>query len=138
MTPTEATRRWSDTWKRAWEAFDTDAIVALYSVDALLSTEAFREPYRGRDGVRAYVSAVFGEEEDPHVWVGTPIVAGDSAAVPWWATLWEGGAETTLAGTSVLHFDVDGLVVEQWDAWNQAPGRRRPPADWGPFTTAIG
>ena len=60
-----------------------------------------------------------------------PIVAGDRAAVSWWASLLENGREMTLAGTSVLRFDGDGLVIEQWDAWNQADERRQPP-DWSP------
>ncbi|MGH9168511.1 MAG: nuclear transport factor 2 family protein [Acidimicrobiia bacterium] len=133
MTPLDAARRWSVTWQRAWEAFDTEAIVALYATDAVLSTEPFREPYRGRDGVRAYVSRVFGEEADPQVHFGTPIVDGDRAAVPWWASLREEGVDTTLAGTSVLRFDPDGLAVEQWDAWNLVRERRQPPTDWSPF-----
>ena len=44
----------------------------------------------------------------------------------------ENGTETTLAGTSRLRFDADGLVIEQWDAWNQLPARREPP-EWSPF-----
>jgi hypothetical protein len=62
-----------------------------------------------------------------------PIVDGRRAAISWWASLIEDGAETTLAGTSVLVFDADGLVIEQWDAWNQLPHRSDPPGDIGPF-----
>jgi hypothetical protein len=47
--------------------------------------------------------------------------------------LLENGAATTLAGTSVLRFDADGRVIEQWDAWNQLRERRAPPERWGPF-----
>lgn len=50
----------------------------------------------------------------------------------WWASLREDGADATLAGTSVLRFDDDGLVIEQWDAWNVLAERRKPPA-WSPF-----
>ena len=56
-----------------------------------------------------------------------PIVNGDRASVSWWASLREEGADTTLAGTSVLRFDPDGLVVEQWDTWNVLRARRSPP-----------
>ena len=134
MTSVDSARRWAGTWKTAWEALDTEAIVSLYAIDAVLSTEAFREPYLGRDGVRTYVSRVFGEEEDPQVDVGAPVVDGARAAVPWWASLREDGIDTTLAGISFLRFDSDGLVAEQWDAWNVVPGRREPPKDWGPFS----
>ena len=130
----EAAARWAAAWQRGWEALDPEPILACYAADALLSTEPFREPYRGLAGVRAYVTAVFAEEEDPRVWMADPIADGDRAAVSWWASLREDGVETTLAGTSVLRFDANGLVVEQWDAWNRAPSRREPP-DWSPLAS---
>jgi nuclear transport factor 2 (NTF2) superfamily protein len=128
-----AAARWARTWTDAWEALDPEPIVALYAADATLSTEPFREPCVGPDGVRAYVSRVFGEEEDPRVWFAEPIVDGERVAVSWWASLREDGADATLAGTSVLRFDRDGLVVEQWDAWNALPERRPPAEGSGPF-----
>jgi len=82
--------------------------------------------------VREYVTRVLGEEEDPRVWITPPIVDGDRAAVSWWASLLEQGADASLAGTSVLRFDDDGLVVEQWDAWSGV-GERRDPPSWSPF-----
>jgi ketosteroid isomerase-like protein len=127
----EAARRWAEVWKSAWEAKDTEAIVALYHPDVVFSTQPFRNPYLRRPGVREYVSQAFAEEESPRVWVGEPIVDGDRASIEWWAALTENRIEITLAGTSVLRFDADGLVVEQRDAWNQADGRREPPDGWG-------
>jgi hypothetical protein len=37
----------------------------------------------------------------------------------------------TLAGTSVLRFDNDGLVVDEWDAWEEVEGHLTPPNGWG-------
>jgi hypothetical protein len=132
MHARDAARRWAETWQRAWEALDLDAILALYAPDALLSTEPFREPYSGIEAVRGYVGQAFAEEEDPRVWVTEPVVMGDRASISWWASVRENGADITLAGTSLLRFDASGLVAEQWDAWNQVGERRRPP-DWSPF-----
>lgn len=131
LSTTDAARRWAETWKRAWEAQDTEAIVELYHPDVVLSTQPFREPYLRRAGVREYVSQAFSEEEDVRARVGDPVVGDDRAAVEWWASLRENGVEITLAGTSVLRFDADGLVIEQRDAWNRAEGGREPPARWG-------
>ena len=128
---TDTARHWADVWHDAWEARDTDAIVALYHPDVVFSTQPFRTPYRRQAGVREYVSQAFAEEEEPRVWVGQPVVDGDRAAIEWWAAVTENGMEITLAGTSVLRFDADGLVLEQRDAWNQADGRREPPEGWG-------
>jgi hypothetical protein len=41
------------------------------------------------------------------------------------------GSEQSLAGTSLLRFDEDGLVVEQRDAWGETAGRRDVP-EWAP------
>lgn len=127
----EAARHWADVWQRAWEARDTEAIVALYHSDVVFSTQPFRTPYLRQSGVREYVSQAFGEEAAVRVWVGEPLVDAERAAIEWWAALTENGVETTLAGTSVLRFDADRLVVEQRDTWNQADGRREPPEGWG-------
>jgi hypothetical protein len=40
-----------------------------------------------------------------------------------------GDSEQTVAGTSLLRFRADGLVVEQRDAWADESGRRELP-DW--------
>ncbi|HEY7463875.1 MAG TPA: nuclear transport factor 2 family protein [Candidatus Limnocylindria bacterium] len=131
MQAADAARRWADVWKRAWEARDSEAIVELYHPDVVFSTQPFRTPYLRRAGVREYVSQAFAEEQGPQVWVGQPIVEGQRAAIEWWAAVTENGQEITLAGTSVLRFDADGLVVEQRDAWNQADRRREPQEGWG-------
>jgi ketosteroid isomerase-like protein len=128
-----AAARWARTWTEAWEALDVEPIVALYASDATFSTEPFREAYRGHDGVREYVTRAFGEEESPRVWVSEPIVDGDRASISWWAALREDDADATLAGTSVLRYDRDGLVIEQWDTWNVLSEKRSPPSDWSPF-----
>lgn len=131
MTPADAARRWAATWQRAWEALEVDAVVALYHADARFSSQPFRAELRGRDGVRAYVSGAFAEEREVRARFGTPMVDGDRAAVEWWAALVDGGRDVTLAGTSVLRFDADGLVLEQRDTWNVCDGRSDPPEGWG-------
>jgi len=136
MDPIDAASRWARVWHDAWEARDTDAIVALYAPDARFSTQAFRVPYRGPEGVRGYVAHAFDEEREPRVWVGAPIVEGRRAVIEWWAAVVENGVEITLAGVSVLHFDADGLVVEQWDTWNQGEGLQPPPQGWGERTSS--
>jgi hypothetical protein len=126
-----AAARWADTWQRAWEASDVEAVVALYAGDAVFSSQPFRTPYPGRAGVREYVAGAFADERDVRAWFGTPIVDADRAAVEWWASLVEDRRAITLAGTSVLRIGPDGLVIEQRDTWNQADGRSDPPAGWG-------
>ena len=132
MDTQEAARLWAQAWKQGWEALDPEPIMARYAPNATHFTEPFREPSHDVADVRAYVERVLAEEEDPRVWIGEPIVDGDRAAIAWWASLREGGTDATLAGTSIIRFDADGLVVEQWDSWNQLDSRREPHAK-GPF-----
>lgn len=128
-SPGDAAARWARTWHDAWEALDVEAIVELYAEGCVFSSEPFRVPYRGRAGVREYVTAAFASESGPRVWMAEPIVDGDRAAISWWCSLVEEGADATLAGTSALRFDADGLVAEQWDAWNVHGQRRAPPPE---------
>jgi ketosteroid isomerase-like protein len=132
MQARDAARRWARTWTDAWVAQDVAAIVALYAADVVFSSQPFRAPYHGRAGVREYVSAAFASESGPRVWMSPPIVEGQRASVSWWCALREDGVDATLAGTSVLRFDADGLVAEQWDTWNVLDEQREPPEE-SPF-----
>ena len=129
MKTVEAARRWARVWRSGWESKDIDSIVDLYAPDARHWSAPFRAPGIGQDAVRAYVQESFDEEDDVRAWFAEPMVDGDRAAVAWWATMIEAGRETTLAGTSVLRFDAAGLVVSQWDSWNQTDGRQEPAPD---------
>ncbi|MFN2484062.1 MAG: nuclear transport factor 2 family protein [Candidatus Limnocylindria bacterium] len=122
--PTQAAREWAATWRAAWPAHDVDAIVALYADDAVYLSHPFREPLRGRDGARQYVTAAFAEEEAVECWFAEPIASGDGAAVEYRAVLRTEGREMSLAGVSVLRFDPMGLVVEHRDYWAMTDGRR--------------
>ena len=127
MTPAEAARRWVDVWSRAWPAADADSIAALYAADAVF----YSHPFRELQSPREYVEAVFAEQAEAQCRFGEPIVAEDRAAVDWWGVIVaHDGSVETVAGTSLLRFDAEGLVVEQRDAWAGEPRRRELP-DWG-------
>jgi ketosteroid isomerase-like protein len=126
-----AARRWADTWLMEWPARNLEALLALYNPEVVYFSEPFRPPFRNAAQLRDYFVSVFAEEEELEAWLGTPVVDGDHATIEWWATLLEGGAETTIVGTSTLRFDPAGLVIEQRDTWNQAAGRVAPYEGWG-------
>jgi hypothetical protein len=126
VTTEEAASRWADTWARAWPAADADAIDALYTADARFYSHPFRHPQTPR----SYVEAVFADQARAECRFGEPIVDGDRAAVDWWGVISaHDGSVETIAGTSLLRFNVEGLVVEQRDAWAGEDGRRELP-DW--------
>jgi len=125
---TAAARRWAEVWSQAWPRADTDAIAALYADDAVF----YSHPFRASQTPAEYVAWAFGEQVEAECRFGEPVAADDRAAVDWWAVITDRhGSRQTVAGTSLLRFDADGLVVEQRDAWADEAGRRELP-DWAP------
>jgi hypothetical protein len=124
-------RRWVEAYERAWEARDAEAIGALYANDSVHRSTPFRAPHVGREGAVAYVREAFASEHFEDIRFGEPVEEADRAAVEYWATMIEGGRETTLAGCVVLRFGPDGLVTEARDYWHTEEGRRSPPEGWG-------
>jgi ketosteroid isomerase-like protein len=107
-------------WERAWPVADVEAIAALYAEDAVFHSH----PFRAHQAPRDYVSWAFADQATAECRFGQPVVEGERAAVDWWAVVTsKDGSIETLAGTSLLRFGPDGLVVAQRDAWASAPGR---------------
>ena len=102
--------------------------MALYAEGVEYRALAFRSPERGPEGVRAYLTREFGVEKDIVCHFGAPVVTGDRAAVEWWASWVEDGEPITLAGSTFLRFDADGLVVDHRDYWSHVD-RIEPPHD---------
>jgi hypothetical protein len=130
MDAETATRRWADTWSRAWPRRDAEAIAALYASRAVYRSPAFRPPDLGLAGVRRYLNEQLPAEENIQCWFGQPIISGDRAAVEWWASWTEQGQDLTYAGVTVLRFDDQGQVTEHRDYDNHTQTRRPPYPGW--------
>src|SRR5690349_3385344 len=119
-----AATRWADTWVSAWRSHDVAAVVALYAEDCVHRSAPFREPHRGRAGLRGYLVAAFADESAVvDVRFGTPLVDGDRAWVEYWAVLRDrDGTPVTLAGCAFARFDADALICESRDWWHQTAG----------------
>jgi predicted SnoaL-like aldol condensation-catalyzing enzyme len=126
-----AAQHWAGTWRKGWNKRDAEALIALYADDVAYWSEPFREAYQGIAALRQYFDEAFAVEHSIQSWFGEPVVDGDRAAVAWWGTMVEEGNPTTIVGISLLRFNEQGLVVEQWDGWNQADKMRPRPENWG-------
>lgn len=126
-------QEWIDGYFRAWRDRDADAAAALFTDDAAYTDQPFGEAYRGPDGVRAYWQGVTATQAEVSTRSGIPIVAADGskAAVEFWVTMLNGGAEVTLAGILFLRFGANGLCEELREAWHFAEGHLAPSASWG-------
>jgi ketosteroid isomerase-like protein len=115
-------------WAQAWPLADVDAIAALYAEDAVF----YSHPFRERLGPAEYAAWAFADQDSAECRFGEPVVDGDRAALDWWAVVTsKDGSQQSLAGTSLLRFDAEGLVAQQRDAWAEVEGRRELP-EWAP------
>lgn len=131
MATTEQVREWLAGYRQAWEERDADAAAALFTEDALYREQPYEEPHRGRQGVHEYWSTVTSTQSDIRVRYGEIVLHGSHAAVEWWVTLRNDGAEVTLAGEFFLVFEESGLVRELREYWHYSPGTVEPPVGWG-------
>ena len=92
----------------------------------------YSHPFRERQGPTEYVQWAFDDQQSAECRFGEPVVDGARAAVDWWGVITSrDGSLQSLAGTSLLRFADEGLVVEQRDAWAEVDGRHELP-DWAP------
>jgi uncharacterized protein (TIGR02246 family) len=122
---------WIEAYGRAWRDRDADAAASLFTDDAVYRSHPLREPHRGRDAIREYWAGATSGQADLDLLFGTPIVAGDRAAVEWWAQMLSDGEEVTLPGILYLRFALDGRCEELREAWHAEAGRIPPPEGWG-------
>ncbi|MDQ2984281.1 MAG: nuclear transport factor 2 family protein [Actinomycetota bacterium] len=123
---------WIDAYARAWEQADEEAIVALFTPDAVYRSSPFREPHVGADAIRAYWRRGAGTQRDVRVRLGAPVVDGRRVAVEWWATGIDADeGDFTLPGILMLRFDADGVCEELRECWHSETGRREPHEGWG-------
>jgi ketosteroid isomerase-like protein len=118
-----AARAWVEGWTTGWQNADPEPIAALYADDAVFRSHPFRQPERS---ARDYALRAFADEDLVECRFGEPVVAGDRAAVEYWAILRADGEEETLAGIALIRFGPDGRVGEQRDYWSMQPGRTEP------------
>ncbi len=124
MDTETAVRRWVAGWSQAWPGGDAARVAALYADGAVF----FSHPFREAQAPKEYALWAFGEQSEATCRFGEPVVSGDRAAVDWCAVIiGVDGSVETVAGTSLLRFAADGLVLEQRDAWSGEPGRRELP-----------
>jgi len=99
--------------------------LALYAEDAtyLAPVEEVRS---ARDHFREVLAL-----GAPTLWFAAPLVAGDRAAIQWWAIIVIDGEPTTFAAADWLRFNDDGLVVEEHSHWMVKAGPFEPWPSWG-------
>jgi hypothetical protein len=124
---------WLDRYAQAWEHKDPDAAAVLFTENSSYLDMPFGEAYAGREGVKRYWIGVTATQQNVNVRLGAPVVAADQrhAAVEFWVTMENAGADVTLTGIMFLRFSPEGLCEELREAWHFAEGTIEPSATWG-------
>jgi ketosteroid isomerase-like protein len=124
MATHAAARAWVEAWSRGWRTHDSGLIARRYATDCAFHSQPFREVTHGREAAAAYVRGVFAEEAAARFGFGEPIVSADGrAAVEYRAVITaHDGSQATLAGTTILRFDREGLVTDHRDYWALVDG----------------
>jgi ketosteroid isomerase-like protein len=122
---------WIEAYGRAWREQDADAAASLFTDDAVYRSHPCREPHVGPAAIRDYWNRAASGQEELELQFGTPVVAGDRAAVEWWAQMRSEGEDVTIPGILYLRFGSDGRCVELREVWHLEAGRHPPHAGWG-------
>jgi ketosteroid isomerase-like protein len=93
---------WIEAYARAWRERDAVAAAGLFTERAVYRSHPFREPHVGTSAIRDYWSRATERQRDLDLRFGTPVVAGNRAAVEWWAQMRSDGADVTMPGTLYL------------------------------------
>lgn len=117
---------WLGAYGRAWEQRDPEAVVRLFTPDALYYETPFLKPARGRVEIREYWAAATGKQEEVCFSHEVLAVSGRRGMARWQSRFRRGagGSRVRLDGVFVLEFDQDGLCRELREWWHRAGGAR--------------
>jgi ketosteroid isomerase-like protein len=108
----------------AWQAFDGDAWVALFTDDAEYHGDPFGPPLVGHNALRAFLLDSAERQRDVEFTVERHWVSGDTVLAAWHAT-WVGrldGGRTRSAGFITAEIAPDGRISRFREWWMLAPG----------------
>jgi ketosteroid isomerase-like protein len=115
-----------DRYGRAWESFDGDAWIALFSEDAEYHDDPFGEPVVGHNALRAYLLDAAETQRDVEFTVERHWVSGDTVLAAWHATfvLRESNRTVRMAGMMIAEVDADGRIARFREWTRYAPEGR--------------
>jgi ketosteroid isomerase-like protein len=110
---------WLSGYEAAWEQRDAAAAAQLFTADADYHETAYADPFRGRDGIRAYWASVTADQQDIDFESSIVAINGNTGVARWSARLTNAssGAPVELDGVFVLVFDAGGLCSELREWW---------------------
>jgi len=119
-----AAGEWLEAYGRAWQTFDGDAWVGLFTEDAEYHEDPFGTPLVGHNALRAYLLEAAASETDVEFTVERHWASGDTLLAAWHAGFVRkpGGQHVRLAGFLTAEIASDGRASRFREWTLQAPG----------------
>ncbi len=109
-----------EAYGRAWQTFDGDAWVALFTEDAEYHQDPFREPLVGHNALRRYLLDASASQRDVESIVERHWVSGTSVLAAWHASFvrHDNGQLVRIAGFQMAELAPDGRI-RHFREWKQ-------------------
>lgn len=107
-------------YARAYETFDGDLVVSLFSADAEYHDDPFGSPIIGHNAIRAYWLESAATQDQVEFTIERHLVSGDTIVAIWHLSyvLREDGARRRASGVLVLDTD-RGVIVRLREWWHE-------------------
>jgi ketosteroid isomerase-like protein len=113
-----------DAYGRAWETFDGDAWVGLFTDDAVYREDPFEAPLVGHLALRAYLGDAARSQRDVEFTVERHWVVGPTVLAAWHASFTRRSTNehVRLAGFMTLEMAPDGRIERFREWWHRREG----------------
>jgi ketosteroid isomerase-like protein len=108
---------------QAWEAWDVDRFLGLFSDDIRYVVHPTEETVRGLPNLREYFHKEHHAQGDVSVRMGEPVIGEDHVAAEFWVRSTGPNGQATIAGCLIARLEEQsGLCSEFREYWFELPG----------------
>jgi hypothetical protein len=97
-----------ESYGHAWEIWDFDAFLDLFSDDVVYVAHATQETVVGRVALARYIRKEAADQGQASVRMGSPVIDGDRVAAEFWVTRTNAGEKWTTAGCLIARLGPHG------------------------------
>ena len=125
---TERARDFVRRYGEAWQSWDIDGLLALFTEDVLYVAHP-DEAIEGAGSLRAYLEKEKADQGTvSEVRMGEPLIDGARVMAEFWVLAAE---DVSIAGCLIAELDSDGRCPRFREYWFDLEGHREPFATWG-------
>ena len=120
-----------EAYGRAWETWDFNRFVDLFSDDVVYVAHATQETVVGRVALAEYIRKEAADQGRASIRMGKPVIDGDHVAGEFWVTRTKEGENWTTAGCLIARLGPDGRCTFFREYWFDVEGHVSAYEGWG-------